>query len=130
MTSEILLLLAEDDPLLRLATGDLLEDSGYGVVSSSNGSEAVMALEKQSQALSGLITDISMGNGPNGWEVAHRARELNPKIAVVYTTADSAAEWSANGVPKSILLQKPFADAQLVTAISTLLNDVAPDINP
>jgi hypothetical protein len=31
-------------------------------------------------------------------------------------------EWSSRGVPNSILLQKPFAPAQLVTAVSQLLN--------
>jgi hypothetical protein len=33
--------------------------------------------------------------------------------------------WSANGVPNSLFLQKPFAIAQLVTAITTLLNQAA-----
>jgi hypothetical protein len=37
-------------------------------------------------------------------------------------TGDSAGGWSADGVPNSLLLQKPFATAQLTTAISTLLN--------
>jgi hypothetical protein len=37
-------------------------------------------------------------------------------------TAASADKWAANGVPSSILLTKPFAPAQLVTAVSQLLN--------
>jgi len=37
-------------------------------------------------------------------------------------TAASADKWAANGVPNSILLTKPFAPAQLVTAVSQLLN--------
>jgi hypothetical protein len=39
-------------------------------------------------------------------------------------TADSAGEWGAHGVPNSVLVQKPFAVAQVITAISTLLNDL------
>jgi hypothetical protein len=38
-------------------------------------------------------------------------------------TGDSAAEWASHGVPKSILLTKPFAPAQLLTAVSQLLNE-------
>ena len=36
-------------------------------------------------------------------------------------TGDSAADWSAEGVPNSVMLQKPFAEAQLLTAMGTLL---------
>ena len=37
-------------------------------------------------------------------------------------TGAAADEWASKGVPNSILLQKPFAPAQLVTAVSNLLN--------
>jgi len=37
-------------------------------------------------------------------------------------TAGAGDQWPSQGVPKSILLQKPFAPAQLVTAVSNLLN--------
>jgi hypothetical protein len=37
-------------------------------------------------------------------------------------TGAAAAEWPAEGVPKSILLEKPFVPAQLVTAVAQLLN--------
>jgi hypothetical protein len=37
-----------------------------------------------------------------------------------------ADEWSVQGVPKSILLSKPFAPAQLVTAVAQLLNESQP----
>jgi hypothetical protein len=40
-------------------------------------------------------------------------------------TGDSAYLWSAHGVPNSVLLQKPFVDAQLITALANLLNNVA-----
>ena len=59
-----------------------------------------------------------MGIGLDGWEVAHRAREKFPSLAVVYVTGDSAAGWSAHGMPMSIVSEKPFADAELVTAFA------------
>jgi hypothetical protein len=42
----------------------------------------------------------------DGWQVAHRARELNPAIPVIYMTGAAAADWYANDVPKSILLNR------------------------
>jgi hypothetical protein len=40
---------------------------------------------------------------------------------VVYITGDSAHEWTVHGVPNSVLVTKPFAAAQVVTAVSQLL---------
>ena len=42
-------------------------------------------------------------------------------MAVVYVTGDSITEWPANGVPQSVVLQKPFASAELITAVANLL---------
>ena len=72
-----------------------------------------------------MITDIRLGKGPSGWEVGHRAREIVSGIPVIYISGDSAHEWSANGVPESIMLQKPFVIGQLITAVTTLLNQAS-----
>ena len=58
----------------------------------------------------------------NGWQVAKAAREINPAFPIVYMTGAAAGDWPSHGVPNSILLEKPFAPAQLVTAVSQLLN--------
>lgn len=120
-----LLLLVEDEPLIRTALASTLEDGGYTLLEAENGSEAVSLLEGHPN-ITGLITDIRLGSGPTGWEVARQARHFHPQIPVVYMTGDSACDWSADGVPNSILIQKPFADAQVITAISTLLNAADP----
>ena len=46
--------------------------------------------------------------------------ECFPDVPVVYVTSAAAAEWTSRGVPKSILIQKPFAPAQIITGISQL----------
>jgi len=56
-------------------------------------------------------------------ELVRRARELVPNIAVVYVSADSGPDWTSSGVPKSVLVIKPFAEAQIVTAIATLITE-------
>jgi DNA-binding response OmpR family regulator len=58
----------------------------------------------------------------DGWAVAQHAREIDPGFPVIYISGASAAEWPSKGVPNSIMLQKPFAPAQLLTAVSQLLN--------
>jgi DNA-binding response OmpR family regulator len=73
-----------------------------------------------------LVTDISLRGKIDGWEVAQQAREIDPEFPIVYISGKSAAEWPSKGVPNSIMLPKPFAPAQLVTAIANLLNRTTP----
>ena len=40
---------------------------------------------------------------------------------MIYMTGDSAADWSAQGVPRSQIVQKPFAIGQVVTALNMML---------
>jgi CheY-like chemotaxis protein len=68
------------------------------------------------------VGPLQRGRITSGWEIAKRARELHPEIPVVYVTGAAAAEWSSKGVPNSLIIQKPFAPAQVVTAVSQLLN--------
>ena len=56
-------------------------------------------------------------------------RQANSTIPVVYISGDSAIHWGAEGVPNSVMVTKPFFLPQIITALSTLLND-QPTINP
>lgn len=120
----VLILLAEDEPLVGLTVQTGLEDGGYRVLHVESGTAAIAAIDAQAEGLAGVITDIRLGAGPDGWDVARHAREAMPAMPIVYMSGDSAHEHSARGVPDSLMLQKPFAPAQLLTAISTLLNAV------
>jgi DNA-binding response OmpR family regulator len=62
----------------------------------------------------------------SGWEVAAQIREVDPGFPVIYMSGVHADEWPSKGVPNSIMLAKPFAPAQLVIAVSNLLNRVPP----
>ncbi|MBB5716923.1 response regulator [Sphingomonas aerophila] len=119
----VILLVVEDEPAIQLFLEDTLQDAGFSVRVACQGDEAISLLDGADFAPVGVVTDIRLGKGLKGWDVARHARELHPEIAIVYVTGDSAADWQAYGVPKSVLLPKPFAGAQLVTAVATLLNE-------
>ncbi len=123
MTDAIILLLVDDDALILHVLEDALTDAGYGVITAMDGAGAIAELDRPENDVAGLITDIRMGEGANGWDVARHARELVPTFPVVYMTADSGGDWAVQGVPNSTLIQKPFATAQIITAISNMLND-------
>lgn len=119
-----LLLLVEDEALIRMVLEDTLSDAGFKVVAASNGSKAVEELATNPARFRAVVTDIRLGRGPDGWDVARRAREVEPTMPVLYVSGDSAHEWSARGVPNSAMVAKPFVGAQIVTALATLLVQV------
>ncbi|MDO1582394.1 response regulator [Rhizobium oryzicola] len=118
-----LVLIAEDETLIGFMLVESLIDAGFDSLVSVTAREAISALELDAPRFAALLTDIKMPGTETGWDVARRARELSPQIPVIYMTGDSADQWRAQGVPGSVLLQKPFAPAQLVTALTSLLND-------
>ncbi len=123
--SKLLVLIAEDESLIRANLEDVVTEAGFEHLAVSSADEAIRALEEDADRFCALLTDVRMPGEADGWDLARRARELQPLMPVIYMTGDSAKEWAAQGVPNSILLQKPFVHAQLVTALTTLLNDAA-----
>jgi DNA-binding response OmpR family regulator len=116
-------LIVEDETALQQILEDALDEAGFAVSVGANGKDAIEKLEHQGAAYVALVTDINLGDSSvTGWDVARRARELDGAIAVVYSTGGEGADWSSNGVPNSILITKPFAPAQIVTAVAQLLN--------
>lgn len=123
MTESIILLLAEDEALIRDLLEAAMTDSGFEVAVATGGGEALAELEADAARFRAVVTDIKMGAGPDGWEVGRRARELVPDMPVVYMSGDSEHEWSSKGVPNSTIVAKPFAPAQIITAVSMLINE-------
>jgi DNA-binding response OmpR family regulator len=122
MMTTTALFLVEDDALLREFLEASLTEAGFEVVEVSCGTKALAHFEADAARFRAVITDIRLGAGPDGWAVARRARELVPNMPVVYMSGDSSHEWSSKGVPNSLMVAKPFAPAQIITAVSTLLN--------
>ena len=118
-----MVLLVEDESLIIDVLEDVLTDGGYGVLKALNGAEALDEIEVDASRFRAIVTDIKLGSGPDGWEIAHRAREIIPTITIVYMSGDSAHDWASKGVPGSVMLAKPFAPAQLVTAVSMLVTE-------
>ena len=122
LTDLLVVLVVEDDPLIQTLIDEALRDGGYEPAIVASGEEAVMLLQGNRQHCRALVSDINLKGTIDGWDVARQAREIDPSFPIVYMTGAAAEQWASQGVPNSILLTKPFAPAQLVTAISQLLN--------
>jgi DNA-binding response OmpR family regulator len=116
------ILVVEDEEPIQEFVKDALTDGGFDYVAIASGAEALALLKSGVVKYRALVTDINLKGGMSGWDVAKHVREIDPSFPVIYMTGAAADRWASHGVPNSILLQKPFAPAQLVTAISQLLN--------
>ena len=117
-----IVLIVDDEPLIASLAEVTFEDAGFDVRLAINAAEAVALISDLDRRLSALVTDIKLGAGPNGWAVAMDARTRLPSLPVVFMTGDSAADWTAFGVPRSVLVQKPFVGAQILAAVTGLMN--------
>jgi len=122
----LVILVVEDDHAIQSVVEEALTDGGFEPAIAASGEEAVTLLKGGLTKYRALVTDINLRGTMGGWEVAKRAREIDPEFPIIYMTGASADEYASHGVPNSILLTKPFAPAQLVTAVSQLLNSGTP----
>jgi len=127
LSKSLSVLLVEDEVLILEIVQDALEQAGFHVQAALSGYAALEHLSEGVADLAGLVTDIRLGVGPNGWDLARHARRDRPDLPVIYMTADSAGDWPVEGVPRSQVVQKPFAVGQIVTALSTMLTEVDTD---
>lgn len=117
------ILVVEDEAIILMDLESGLEEAGFKVVGVKNAAEAIAAFDAAPDRFKALLSDIRLGPGQSGWELGRYVRQRNPTIPIVYVSGDSAGEWGAEGVPNSIMISKPFFMPQIVTALSSLMND-------
>ncbi|MDJ0534189.1 MAG: response regulator transcription factor [Xenococcaceae cyanobacterium MO_207.B15] len=118
----LLILIAEDDPGVRLAVNDYLEMSGYSVIMAENGEKALLMVEKYHPHL--LISDIKMPR-KNGYELVKEIRQ-RPEfrlLPVIFLTEYGSKEERIKGYQSGcdIYLPKPFEMDELGAVIRNLL---------
>lgn len=78
------IVVADDDPNVRLLFNDVLSEEGYQVMGVASGSEAIREVEKSMPDL--LILDIKMPE-MHGLEVLEKVRSINKDLPIVICTA-------------------------------------------
>ena len=86
--------------------------------------EAAIALLNAGKHVDVVVTDIELGGSINGWIVGERFRTVLPQIAVIYTSGNA---WpSAQAVPKSLFISKPYEPDAIAQACRITLCDGRP----
>ena len=111
-------LVVEDDVEVRAVVQRFLATLGCGVTSCINGEQAMSVLATGA-TFDLLLTDIALGAGMRGTELARLARELQQSLPVLLMTGFASAV--IESPPGFEVLRKPYTRAQLAQAIARVL---------
>jgi two-component system, response regulator PdtaR len=110
-----LLLLVEDDPLVRSTLAEGLSDAGFEVIEAEDAEEGLVLLRARPD-IAVLLTDINLP-GADGFSLACEARRLRPDLPIVYTSGRHRQPEPERAVPGAPFLPKPFTMAHACTTL-------------
>nr|WP_249810929.1 response regulator [Bradyrhizobium sp. 164] len=116
-------MVVEDEAPICSFIEEVLSDGGFEACMVHSGEAALSVFRDGRKRCRALLTDVNLGDGISGWELARQIREITPGFPVVYMTGASAGDWKSQGVADSVLIEKPFVPAQLTAAVSQLKRD-------
>jgi CheY-like chemotaxis protein len=116
-----ILLVVEDDFLVRLTLVDGLTEGGFEVLEAGD-AQAALAVLCERPDIVAMLTDINLPGGTDGFALAHAARVLRPDLPVIYTSGRYGTLENGKTVEGARFLAKPFTPGLACTAIRDLLS--------
>ena len=119
----VIVLVAEDEDLVRRLVSQLLGDQGYRILEAREGGEALRMAQSARPHLRLVVADVVMP-GMDGWELGRRLAIDCPEVPVLYMSAYPRADIFHRGEssPSVPFLQKPFAPEVFVKTVRELLD--------
>ncbi|NML59565.1 PAS domain S-box protein [Massilia sp. RP-1-19] len=121
-----LILLAEDDAMVRTFARGQLEELGYRVIEAASGADALELLHGRAD-IELLFTDVVMPGGMSGRQLADAAQAFRPALPILYTSGYTQDAIIHHGrlAPGVMLLSKPYRRAELAQKVSAALGAAA-----
>ncbi len=124
-SGRVVVVLAEDELLIRMAAFEVLADAGFEVIEAEHAGEALVVLQGRSNNVHALFTDIHMPGAMDGLALAHHTRNNWPWIAILLA--------SGNAIPLptelpegSRFLRKPYHPDHVVSHLREMVDDAYP----
>ena len=110
-------LVVDDHATTRQTIARMLEAGGFTVEQASSGSEALEQLERNSESIDMVLSDVTMP-GMSGIDLSYHIRERYPSIPVAIVSGDvSDLERSIIGRAEVPFIKKPFHAESLFSAV-------------
>jgi|1186.fasta_scaffold59978_1 CheY-like chemotaxis protein len=113
-----LVLIVEDEFLIRTHAAEVIRDAGFEVIEASNADEAIMILETR-RDIRVVFTDIRMPGSMDGLKLAHAVRDRWPPVHIVATSGQYT--FQEGDLPTgTVFLPKPYSQHQIASTLHTL----------
>ena len=116
----ICLLLVEDDVLVRMTVALMLEDEGFSVVEAATATEAQQLMQDGLDTMV-VVTDVDLGAGPSGAELADWLRGQRPDVAIIFITGRIASLAGRRLDLREAILSKPFEGSALSELVRKMI---------
>ncbi len=117
--SRPVVLLVEDEPLVRTLQVDILRDAGFWVVEAQDADEAFEVLKRRSD-VKAVLTDVDMPGSINGFEFARLVAQGWPDVGILVISGKAAP--GPHDLPGSAsFIAKPVRPAPLVAELKQVI---------
>ena len=113
-----LVLVVEDDALLRMHAAEIIEEAGFQVVEAENADEAIRMLESRAD-IRIIFTDIDMPGSMNGLKLAHAVANRWPPIRIVATSGHFQVR-DGDLPTGGQFIAKPYRATQIISTLCAL----------
>ncbi len=114
-----IVLLTEDEPLVRMFNADVLDEAEYRVIEAGNGEEALTLFEARPD-IQVVVTDVEMPGSINGFELARRVTKQRPFVGVLIVSG--RVRPTDEELPDdSLFLAKPYTPAELLHGVESVI---------
>lgn len=117
--SKQVVLVVEDEPLLRMAAVDMVEQAGFEAIEATDATQAVLILEKRLD-IRIVFTDVDMPRGMDGMKLAALVRDRWPPIEIIIVSGHVDIE-DVDLPARSVFFSKPYKEHEIVA----VMNDFA-----
>jgi CheY-like chemotaxis protein len=115
LTGPAIVLLVEDEPLIRMCAADTLYEAEFDVIEAETADEALQILKTRND-IAAVVTDIQMPGSLDGRALTRILESKNPVLPVVLMSA-RRQEDDSESPSRAVFLSKPYSSAQLLDAL-------------
>ncbi|NBJ11048.1 response regulator [Microvirga arsenatis] len=113
-------LLVEDEPLVRLTQVDILREAEFWVVEAQDADEAFELLKSRPE-IDAVLTDVNMPGSINGFEFARLVRQGWPEVGVLVISGKTGPG-PGDLPPNAAFLHKPVRPDDLIAALQNVMS--------
>ena len=123
MANGAVVLVVEDEPLVRALTVDALEDDGFNVLEAATGDYALTVLRGRND-IRAVVTDVEMPGQIDGFALANIAREMRPELPIIVMSGRMQPGFGREP-PDARFVSKPFSPTRLAGLVRELISEKA-----